>query len=53
MIGGREVVRQAVPAEDMMQAFIYHHLVPAKTPGGGDRARAVSRRPGSCSAKGR
>ena len=29
-IQGREVVRQAVPAEDMMQAFIYHHLVPAK-----------------------
>ena len=29
-IGGREVVHQAVPAEDMMQAFYYHHLVPAK-----------------------
>jgi hypothetical protein len=29
-IQGREVVRQAVPAEDMMQAFIYHHLVPEK-----------------------
>ena len=28
MIQGREIVRQAVPAEDMMQAFIYHHLVP-------------------------
>jgi Bacterial pre-peptidase C-terminal domain len=28
MIEGREVVRQGVPAEDMMQAFIYHHLVP-------------------------
>ena len=28
MIEGREIVRQAVPAEDMMQAFIYHHLVP-------------------------
>ncbi|MBC8870029.1 MAG: peptidase [Planctomycetes bacterium] len=28
-IGGREVRRQAVPAEDMMQAFIYRHLVPA------------------------
>ena len=27
-IRGREIVRQAVPAEDMMQAFIYHHLVP-------------------------
>lgn len=29
-IGDREVVRDAVPAEDMMQAFAYHHLVPAK-----------------------
>ena len=29
-IQGREVVRQAVPAEDMMQAFIYRHLVPEK-----------------------
>jgi len=26
---GREVRRPAVPAEDMMQAFIYRHLVPA------------------------
>ena len=29
VIDGRKVVRQALPAEDMMQAFIYHHLVPA------------------------
>lgn len=29
-IEGREVVRQAVPADDMMQAFAYRHLVPAK-----------------------
>jgi hypothetical protein len=29
-IQGREVWRPAVPAEDMMQAFAYHHLVPAK-----------------------
>ncbi len=28
-IDHREVVRQAVPAEDMMQAFAYRHLVPA------------------------
>ncbi len=28
-IQGREVVRSAVPADDMMQAFAYHHLVPA------------------------
>jgi hypothetical protein len=30
IIQGREVVRPAVPADDRMQAFIYHHLVPAK-----------------------
>ncbi len=30
MIEGREVVRPVVPAEDMMQAFAYRHLVPAK-----------------------
>jgi len=29
-IGGRQVVRQGVPAEDMMQAFIYRHLVPTE-----------------------
>jgi len=29
-IQGREVVRPAIPADDMEQAFIYHHLVPAK-----------------------
>jgi hypothetical protein len=28
-IEGRRVTRQAVPAEDMMQAFAYRHLVPA------------------------
>jgi hypothetical protein len=30
MINGRRVSHAAVPAEDMMQAFAYHHLVPAK-----------------------
>ena len=30
MIRGREVSRLAVPAEDMIQAFAYHQLVPAK-----------------------
>jgi hypothetical protein len=30
IIQGREVVHPAVPAEDMMQAFAYRHLVPAK-----------------------
>lgn len=29
-IQGRDVVHAAVPAEDMMQAFIYRHLVPAQ-----------------------
>lgn len=28
-IGGKTVARRAVPAEDMMQAFAYRHLVPA------------------------
>jgi hypothetical protein len=28
-IEGREVARQAIPAEDMMQAFFFRHLVPA------------------------
>jgi hypothetical protein len=30
MVAGQEVVRQAVPADDMMQAFAYRHLVPAQ-----------------------
>ena len=29
-IGGQEITRQAVPAEDMMQAFLWRHLVPAR-----------------------
>ena len=29
-VDGQEVVRDAVPAEDMMQAFAYRHLVPAQ-----------------------
>jgi hypothetical protein len=29
-IQGQTVTRPAVPAEDMMQAFAYHHLVPAQ-----------------------
>jgi hypothetical protein len=28
-INGKDVRRAAIPAEDMMQAFYYHHLVPA------------------------
>jgi hypothetical protein len=39
VIGGREVVRPAVPADDLMQAFAYHHLVPAQ-----DLRVAVTRR---------
>jgi len=30
IIQGQDIVRLAVPSEDMMQAFAYHHLVPAK-----------------------
>ncbi|MGA2618210.1 MAG: PPC domain-containing protein [Thermoguttaceae bacterium] len=30
MIGGKEVVRQAVPADERMQAFFYKHMVPAR-----------------------
>jgi hypothetical protein len=30
MIDGREVTHAVLPAEDMMQAFAYHHLVPAE-----------------------
>ncbi len=30
LIQGRDITRPAVPAEDMMQAFYYHHLVPAQ-----------------------
>jgi hypothetical protein len=29
-IGDREVIREAVAADDKMQAFAYHHLVPAQ-----------------------
>ncbi len=29
-LGGDEAVREAVPADDRMQAFIYRHLVPAQ-----------------------
>lgn len=29
-VGGRTVTRRVVPAEDMMQAFAYRHLVPAR-----------------------
>jgi hypothetical protein len=30
LIAGRDVLRQAVPADDMIQAFMYHHMVPAR-----------------------
>jgi hypothetical protein len=29
-VDGQEIVRRAVPADDMEQAFAYHHLVPAR-----------------------
>jgi hypothetical protein len=46
MIEGREVVHPVVPADDMMQAFFYQHLVPAKemkvaVTGQGRRAASV------------
>lgn len=52
-LGAREITRRAVPAEDLMQAFAYRHLVPAQawvvavTPGFGQRggARLVSETP--------
>lgn len=31
-IGGERVTREALPAEDMMQAFAYRHLVPCQQP---------------------
>jgi hypothetical protein len=50
-IGGRQVTRTAVPAEDQMQAFAYHHLVPANdmmvTVSGRARARFPGRLVGS------
>jgi hypothetical protein len=30
-VGDREIVREAVPTEDKMQAFLYRHLLPAET----------------------
>lgn len=30
-VDGRKIRRRAVPADDMTQAFIYHHLVPAES----------------------
>jgi hypothetical protein len=30
LIQGREMVHEAVPAEDRMQAFLWRHLVPAQ-----------------------
>jgi hypothetical protein len=46
-INGNPVSRVATPAEDMMQAFAYHHLVPANhllvTVSGGARARFPAR----------
>jgi hypothetical protein len=46
-INGRRVVRIATPAEDMMQAFIWHHLVPVNklmvTVSGQARARYPAR----------
>ncbi|MFO0875978.1 MAG: hypothetical protein U0840_01285 [Gemmataceae bacterium] len=47
IINGDKVVRLATPAEDMMQAFAYHHLVPANhllvTVSAGARSRFPAR----------
>jgi hypothetical protein len=43
-VGGKQVVRQAVPADDLMQAFIYHHLVPAQEMKVAVTGRAASRK---------
>ncbi len=42
-IGGRAVLRQAVPADDMMQAFAYRHLVCAGVAGLCDRRQPTPR----------
>ena len=44
-IQSQEVVRVAVPAEDMMQAFAYRHLVPAQELLVGGRGRPAPRNP--------
>jgi hypothetical protein len=44
-IDGREVVHPVVPAEDMMQAFFYRHLVPAKELRLSISGRGMSRAP--------
>jgi hypothetical protein len=44
-IEGREVVRPAVPAEDLMQAFAYRHLVPSEALLAGVSGRGMGRGP--------
>jgi hypothetical protein len=45
LINGYDIVRQAVPVDDMIQAFMYHHMVPARElvalVSGTNRPRAV------------
>ncbi len=47
-VAGRPVTRQATPADDVMQAFLWRHLVPAEqwlaTVGGGGRLSSVLKR---------
>jgi hypothetical protein len=57
VIDGRTVTHTATPAEDMMQAFAYHHLVPAQeleaiVLGRGLPSRVVDRTPMKISAGG-
>lgn len=48
IIGGHSVVHPAVPAEDMMQAFIYRHLVPTHELAVASIGRAGGRKPFGC-----
>jgi hypothetical protein len=49
-LAGNEIVREAVPAEDMMQAFAYRHLVPAQELEVAVMGRGKFARPGKKSA---
>jgi hypothetical protein len=46
-IAGAQVTHPAVPADDMMQAFAYHHLVPAQELRLKISDRGATRRPGT------
>ena len=50
-IAGRDATRQAVPADDMMQAFAYRHLVPADDLEVAVGGRGLGRSPGKILSK--